>query len=120
MEEILKNIVALRRKRGISQKDLGKRIGISQVNVSKMEKGLTHITVDRLLDIADILQVEVYDLLPPNKLLLEYDISLNQRILEKIKKMSISIEQRLNEIQNKLNQISSNENKTCRGTSPDA
>ena len=51
--EIQQMILGERKKQKMTQKELAKRTGISQANISKIENGETHPTVDSLKKIAE-------------------------------------------------------------------
>lgn len=50
--------------RNLSQEDLGERAGSDLKTVSRLENGITSPSVDRLLDIADALDVPAISLMP--------------------------------------------------------
>lgn len=52
----------LRRRRGLSQKDLASSIGVHPLQVSKYETGSNFPTVGKVIEIAKILQVSMDDL----------------------------------------------------------
>jgi transcriptional regulator with XRE-family HTH domain len=56
-------IARFRRERGLSQTELGEKIGVSQRVMSHYEKAQTRIPADVLLKIADVLKISVYELL---------------------------------------------------------
>ena len=51
-EEIRKQIINTRNDSDMTQKELALKAGLTQANVSKIEKGLSHPTIDTLLKIA--------------------------------------------------------------------
>lgn len=53
-----------RKKRGISQGELGDAIGVGMMMISKYESGASPITVVRLVDIAMHLKCRTIDLIP--------------------------------------------------------
>ncbi|HEY1008601.1 MAG: helix-turn-helix domain-containing protein [Daejeonella sp.] len=69
MEEIkICEAIRIRRQRkGISQDAMAFYLNISQAAYSKMENGETEIKIPRLYDIADILEISVFELLPKSK-----------------------------------------------------
>ncbi len=69
MEEfkIAEEIRMQRQRRGISQEAMAFELNISQAAYSKMERGESEITVTRIYEIADILKIPVFDLLPKSK-----------------------------------------------------
>lgn len=52
-EEIRAQVVKIRTDLDMTQKELASKAGLTQANVSKIEKGSSHPTVDTLLKIAD-------------------------------------------------------------------
>lgn len=52
-KEIRKLIVTARDKTGMTQKELAKKSGLTQSNISNIEKGVTKPTIDSLKKIAD-------------------------------------------------------------------
>ncbi len=69
MEElkICEAIRIIRQRKGVSQHAMAFHLNISQPAYSKMEMGETEIKIARLYEIADILEVSVFDLLPKSK-----------------------------------------------------
>lgn len=65
MEKIINRIVEYRKIRGISQQEIASKLGMTQVNYSRFETGKTTLTVERLVKIARILQVDLITLLFP-------------------------------------------------------
>ncbi|WP_299707381.1 helix-turn-helix transcriptional regulator [uncultured Pontibacter sp.] len=54
----------IRSQKGYSQEYMAFQLNISQNAYSKLERGETEITVRRIYQIADVLEVSVYELLP--------------------------------------------------------
>lgn len=54
--ELIKNI---RSSLNLTQKELGNLLGITQQEVSKLEKGLCKLTVDTLMNISDIMPTPI-------------------------------------------------------------
>lgn len=63
MDFVLDNIKRLRKKRGYSHENLAQELNISQAAYSKLEKNKTKLTVERMFKLAEILKVEVSELL---------------------------------------------------------
>lgn len=62
---VLKNIKAVRRKRGVNQHDMAEKLCITASTYQKMEQGLISLSIDRFIEICRILEVRSYnDLLP--------------------------------------------------------
>lgn len=56
-----KKIKQLRLDRGLTQTELGKRIGVSYRQIQKYENGSNHILASRLYDLAKALSINVAD-----------------------------------------------------------
>lgn len=54
-----------RKLRGLTQRDVANKLGVSSVSVLQWEKGQTYPQAGRLLQLADIYQCPVEDLLKP-------------------------------------------------------
>lgn len=63
-QEVGRLIGAYRRKHKLSQAVLAQRVGHTRTSVTNIEAGRQRIPLDLLFTIADILQVDVRDLLP--------------------------------------------------------
>jgi transcriptional regulator with XRE-family HTH domain len=57
--EIGKKIKELRLIRGMSQSDLGRKVGITFQQIQKYEKGTNRVLVSRLCDLAEALSVDI-------------------------------------------------------------
>ncbi len=57
------NIKRVRLERNYTQEYLGQRLSISQNAYSKIEMGRTSVTIEKLLGIADILEVNIMELI---------------------------------------------------------
>ncbi len=62
-KQYIRNIKNLRIDKGISQKDMAEKLGFSYSNYNKIEKELVEITVSKLYEIAEILEVSVNSIL---------------------------------------------------------
>lgn len=67
LEKITQNIRRIREGKNFSQEYMATRLNISQNTYSKLELGYTALTVERLIQIAAILETNMIDLLSPNK-----------------------------------------------------
>jgi transcriptional regulator with XRE-family HTH domain len=61
--EVLETIKSKRKEDGISQKEMAKRLGISQVAYNNLENGRTNLDINRLLKVGEVLDLNVFDLL---------------------------------------------------------
>jgi transcriptional regulator with XRE-family HTH domain len=68
MEHLTFNIRNIREKLGYSQEYMAMKLGIGQNGYSKIELGYTRITVERLFEIAKILNTDVIALLQQSQL----------------------------------------------------
>jgi len=59
MESILKNVAKFRKEKGLTYENMALELGISTPAYRKIEVGKTQLTVERLYQIADILQVKI-------------------------------------------------------------
>jgi transcriptional regulator with XRE-family HTH domain len=53
--------------RQLSQEDMAEKMGISSSSYAKLERGETRLYLDKLQQIANIFQIDVSDLITPNK-----------------------------------------------------
>jgi transcriptional regulator with XRE-family HTH domain len=80
-ENILAKLRKLRKEKGISQKEIAAKIGVSRHTYLAMENGRQEFSLQRLEKIIKFLNVEIYDLIEKK------DIKKNQIIIT-ISKMS--------------------------------
>ena len=66
MEKIGKRIADLRKEKGFSQVQMAEKLNIAQVNYSKIETGKTNLISEKLPRIANILEVDLINLLYPD------------------------------------------------------
>jgi transcriptional regulator with XRE-family HTH domain len=62
LEDILKNILELRKRKGIKQVDIAKKIDISGAQYGNLESGRNQMTIRQLFRIIDILDVPLNDI----------------------------------------------------------
>jgi transcriptional regulator with XRE-family HTH domain len=102
MKNIGKRIADLRKEKGFSQVQMSERLEIAQVNYSKIETGKTKLISDKLIRIANILEVDLVTLLWPDyKEIKEIQTlkdhytrlkKLNELLIEQIKRDSADLE----------------------------
>ncbi|MDR1667176.1 MAG: helix-turn-helix domain-containing protein [Bacteroidales bacterium] len=91
MNNILKNIVAIRCKYGISQENMADDLGIKQGSYSLIENGKRDLKYDTLLQIAIILKVSIIDIITYPKKYVDADsLGISEGSLEE--KVTIQIE----------------------------
>lgn len=61
---IAQRIKQYREAKGISQEYIASQLGIAQSNYAKLERADTKLTVERLYELAKILEVDILNLLP--------------------------------------------------------
>lgn len=66
MESVIEKIKEERKKKGFSHENMAHELNISQAAYSKIEKSETKLTLERLFEIAGILEVPVIELLDKN------------------------------------------------------
>lgn len=59
----MKKMAEIRLEKGMTQKDLANKVGCTQIDISRYELGTHKPSVQRLKDIADVLNVSMEDLL---------------------------------------------------------
>ncbi len=64
IEKVGKRILILRKSKGLSREDLAFEIGISHQQLFKYEIGENRITVDRLIMIAEVLNLKIINFFP--------------------------------------------------------
>jgi len=55
-----------RRAHGKSQQDLADKMDVQRITISNLERG-KHVSLRRVLQIADLLQIDIVDLIPSSK-----------------------------------------------------
>jgi transcriptional regulator with XRE-family HTH domain len=60
---ISKNLQYIRKRRGLTQKELGDKIGLTREAVASYEAGRSHLMVTTMMDIANALRVSVNEIL---------------------------------------------------------
>lgn len=63
MQDMPNRILELRRAAGVSQEELGFRVGVSKMQISGMERGKREITLTMMRKLADALGVNTVDIL---------------------------------------------------------
>jgi len=58
-----KNIQSIRKRRGLTQKELGEKIGLTRETVASYEVGRSHLMITTLLDIGAVLRVNINEIL---------------------------------------------------------
>ena len=60
--KVLENIKHYRKLKSLSQEEMSDRLGMSQNNYGKIERGDTELTVVRLVEISKILETPIFEL----------------------------------------------------------
>lgn len=92
IEDINKKIRQLRIEKGLSQKTLGEKCGITQQAVNRIEWGHGNIDIKMLIKIADALDVKVFDLLDMREYLEEKRIEKENSLLHYLYNLGIELE----------------------------
>jgi len=61
--EIGKNLRSIRKRRGLTQKELGEKIGLTREAIASYEAGRSHLTDITLLDMVAVLRVSIDEIL---------------------------------------------------------
>lgn len=86
MNDILRNIDAIRRNKGYSQEYLASQIGIKQAGLSLIMSGERELKYNTLLQIANALQESVIDIITyPEKYVLSRDNNISTETVLQIK-----------------------------------
>jgi transcriptional regulator with XRE-family HTH domain len=81
-EEILRKIKKARREKGISQKEMAEKININQSSYGKLEAGQSILSIDRLLEISNILELDIHITFNYNELKAE-----NERLMKQVEEL---------------------------------
>ena len=105
MRKILSKISGLRIKRGLGRGKMADAIGVNTSTYTKMEKGIYLISLSRLHQIADALEVKndaLLDNVDPEMDYLEEQYSLTQDRLERVNQQIIAEQSKLIDLYEKL------------------
>jgi transcriptional regulator with XRE-family HTH domain len=72
-QKILETIKEIRKNKGLSQSDMAKRLNLSHTAYGKIENGLTHLTIERILQLCKTLDINLFDILRNNLVDHKYD-----------------------------------------------
>ncbi|OOR90775.1 helix-turn-helix domain-containing protein [Moraxella bovis] len=72
---VFEKIKDIRETKGFTQEEIAHALKISPSGYSKIERGETRINIDRLQQIADILEVNIFDLIPNKEHNIIYELN---------------------------------------------
>lgn len=72
---VFEKIKDIRETKGLTQEDVANALEISPSGYSKIERGETRINIDRLQQIADVLEVNIFDLIPNKEHNIIYELN---------------------------------------------
>jgi transcriptional regulator with XRE-family HTH domain len=98
--DTIKTIIELRKQKGLTQSLMAEKLGIAPNNYGKIEKGITEMTLNRLNQIAEILNVSVVELLTGKPQTVQND----ERVTE-LKERIRELEDRVKDKQFKIDAI---------------
>ena len=75
LAEIGKNLQSIRKRRGLTQKELGEKIGLTREAVASYEAGRSQLMVTTLLDIAVVLRIAVNEILRLERIATEITVT---------------------------------------------
>lgn len=91
-QNILVNIIKIRNERGLTQSALSNALNVDYSTYSKLESGITKLTVDRLEEIASFFNLDMIDILTyPKKYIPESD-ALDDDTVKTKTKVQLQIE----------------------------
>lgn len=64
MKPYLTKIRTKRKRNKITQAEMAERLGMKPISYKRLELGLTRLSVDRLIKIAEVLEINIKELLP--------------------------------------------------------
>jgi transcriptional regulator with XRE-family HTH domain len=76
------NLKEIRIKKGITQIDLAKKLNIKQSTISKFENGTKIPSLERTVEIANILGISIDELIQFNKFHNEYSKEMKKRLIK--------------------------------------
>lgn len=91
-DDVYKKIRQLRIEKGISQKALGEKCGLTQQAINRIEQGQRNIDIDLLLKITNALDVKIFDILDMNEYLDKKRLEKEDSLLQYLCKLGIEIE----------------------------
>ncbi len=77
-KQVLEHIRTIRKEKNLNQKRMAELLNISQPGYQKIEQGTNVLSLDRFLEICNILEIDSYNLLLPAR---------NEDIVEKVEKV---------------------------------
>ena len=80
-EEIAKNLLYFRKKRGMTQRELANRLGVKHNSISSWENAVNSVDVDILFQICRILGVTIHDMYGNYAICSEVDYTPQERVL---------------------------------------
>lgn len=83
-ETLGKLVRATRKHAGLTQEELGRRVGLTRTSITNLEKGRQRIQVHTLYELASALDLDPQDLLPSEESLLseEIDVQIPEELAE--------------------------------------
>lgn len=100
MNKLYATIKAIRVKKGLTQEEVAEKLNTTQGNYTRIERGQTQLTVERLEELADIFQMSVSAILEYGsenaidfKEDVEYYFKQNQKLEKKVEELKKQIEE---------------------------
>lgn len=91
-DDVYKKIRQIRIEKGISQKTLGEKCGLTQQAINRIEQGQRNIDIDLLLKLTNALDAKIFDILDMNEYLDEKRLEKEDSLLHYLYKLGIEIE----------------------------
>lgn len=77
------NIKKIRTVRGYKQEDMADKLHVNLKTYQNLENGKTKLDVERLTQVAEVLDVTIFDLLKPDEIFVHQEIQSNENIYNK-------------------------------------
>lgn len=91
-DDVYKKFRQIRIEKGISQRTLGEKCGLTQQAINRIEQGQRNIDIDLLLKLINALDVKIFDILDIDEYLDEKRLEKEDSLLHYLYKLGIEIE----------------------------
>jgi transcriptional regulator with XRE-family HTH domain len=77
------NIKKVRTVRGYRQQDMADKLNVNLKSYQNLENGIAKLDLERLTQVAEVLDVSIFDLLKPDEVFVHQEIQANENIYNK-------------------------------------
>lgn len=89
MKKIIDRIIVFRKEKGFTQKEMAEKLGVSVVSYNKIERGETQLSIEKVYNIATVLNIDPATLLYPNFDQVKYNENLKKEVARLSKENSL-------------------------------